>query len=308
MSAPLIENRYTKRISTQKTSVLTLCILFLMGMILGHFFAQLDAPPTESDFASLSTMRDAHSFNGWDSVYVYYGSAVTFERTLPKEFEWFSQAGQDEIVMSLLRYKEGGYFIDLAANDATLLSNTYVLETKYHWKGLCIEPNPEYWENLAFRTNCQIVGAVVGNRRMEEVHFRFDAGDHGGIVGQGFDNGPRFKSQSEVRYTVTLEEVLRKFEAPSHIDYLSLDVEGAEEFILQNFPFDKYHISIMTTERPSDSLRDLLEKQGFKKLARLSRWGEIMWAHSSVWDSLDMSILDRLDDIKKKYVEMYKDK
>jgi hypothetical protein len=143
---------------------------------------------------------------------------------------------------------------------------------------------------------------------MEEVHFRFDAGDHGGIVGQGFDNGPRFKSQSEVRYTVTLEEVLRKFEAPSHIDYLSLDVEGAEEFILQNFPFDKYHISIMTTERPSDSLRDLLEKQGFKKLARLSRWGEIMWAHSSVWDSLDMSILDRLDDIKKKYVEMYKDK
>ena len=153
MSAPLIVNGYTKRIPTQKTSTLTLCILFLLGLILGHFFAQLgdDAPSNnESNFASLST-SELDRLHGWDSVDVFYGSTATFERTLPQDLEWFSQAGQDEVVMSLLRYKEGGYFIDLAANDATLLSNTYVLETKYHWKGLCIEPNPEYWENLAFR-------------------------------------------------------------------------------------------------------------------------------------------------------------
>jgi FkbM family methyltransferase len=180
-----------------------------------------------------------------------------------------------------------------------------VLETKYQWKGLCIEPNPQYWEKLAYRTNCKTVAAVVGNERMEEVRFRFDAGDHGGIAGQGFDNGMKFKAQSQVRYTVTLEEILTKFHAPSHIDYLSLDVEGAEEFIMKGFPFDKYQISIMTTERPSNPLREVLDKNGFKNVARLTRWGEVMWAHKDVWDSLDMAILDRLDEIKAFYAKKY---
>lgn len=305
MRAPVTLNRSTRRLPTRKTNTLTFCFIFLLGIILGHFHSQLFESSHEISSSSLEQYNVRT--DGWDSIDVFYGSTTKFESTLPQELEWFSQAGQDEIVASLLRHKQGGYFIDLAANDATHLSNTYVLETKYHWKGLCIEPNPEYWENLVFRKNCQTVAAVMGNIRMEQVHFRFDAGHHGGIAGAGFDNGPKFKSQSQVRYTVTLEEILTKFHAPLHIDYLSLDVEGAEEYIMKGFPFEEYHISIMTTERPSDSLRELLEKKGFKKVGRLSRWGEIMWAHTSVWDSLDMSILDRLDGIKKRYAEMYKD-
>ena len=206
--------------------------------------------------------------------------------------------------MSLLRNQTGVYFLDLAANDATHLSNTYMLEKRYGWNGLCIEPNPVYWENLAYR-DCQVVAAVIGNERMKQIHFRFDAGDHGGIVGSGFDNGPKFKSQSFIRYTVTLEEILTRFHAPHQIDYLSLDVEGAEEFIMKNFPFDKYHISIMTTERPSDALQELFNLRGFRKLVRMTQWGEIMWAHESVWDSLDMSVLDRIEEIKATYAKRY---
>ena len=64
---------------------------------------------------------------------------------------------------------------------------------------------------------------------MEQVFFWFDSGDHGGIAGDGFDNGPRFKGQSPPWYTVTLTEILNRYNAPHQIDYLSLDVEGAEE-------------------------------------------------------------------------------
>jgi hypothetical protein len=61
-----------------------------------------------------------------------------------------------------------------------------------------------------------------------EVYFRFEAGDHGGIADHGFDNGKRWQSASERRWTVPLLEILRnRARAPTVIDYLSLDVEGA---------------------------------------------------------------------------------
>lgn len=80
---------------------------------------------------------------------------------------WYSQARQDELVIALLRNKTDGYFVDLAANDAIQLSNTYALERYYHWRGVCIEPNPVYWHNLTTFRTCTTVAAVVGAERMQ---------------------------------------------------------------------------------------------------------------------------------------------
>lgn len=264
--------------------------IFIAGIALGHINSQLsfDCPVCQS-LTEVPSLSASSRDSGWHSVDVFYGKSDHLEKMLP-ESEWFSQARQDEAVSTLLRGKRNGYFIDLAANDATILSNTYSLEKKFGWNGLCIEPNPIYWANLTYR-DCQVVAAIVGGTRMEEINFRFNAGDHGGII--GFDNGKHLMRQSEPKYTVTLKEILERFNAPKEIDYLSLDVEGAEEFIMKNFPLDTYKISLMTVERPKESLRDLLENHGFKNIKRLSRWGETLWAHESMMKSL---YLDTLDD------------
>ena len=54
--------------------------------------------------------------------------------------------------------------------------------------------------------------------------------------------------------TKTLEQILDQINAPDVIDYLSIDVEGAEERILGRFPFDRYTFTTITIERPSASL------------------------------------------------------
>lgn len=201
--------------------------------------------------------------------------------------EWVAQARQDEAIFTLLHNKSDGFFVDLAANDAILLSNTYSLE-KRGWEGICIEPNDYYWRNLThFRPNCRIVGAVVGSERNQPIYFYFAAGDHGGIAGGGFDNGPKFIKDSSLAYTVTLHEILQRYRASMTddylkttstgkftIDYLSLDVEGAEAFILEGFPLNEYTIHLITVERPKEPLRVLLEAHGFEQILRLSRWGE----------------------------------
>jgi hypothetical protein len=188
-----------------------------------------------------------------------------------------------------------------------LTTTNSALEQRYGWNGICIEPNPIYWYNLSQYRTCTIVGAVVGNRhqRMESVYFRFQAGDHGGIAGAGFDNGPRWQASSERRYTVPLVEILQQFASthnhndkngpPLTMDYLSLDVEGAETYILQDFPFDQYTFSIITAERLRGEIRTYLKQNGYEFVKRLTRWGESLWVHKSVWEELDWTVLDRWD-------------
>lgn len=276
-------------------------IVFMAGWAIGSLQTRLLSDSSGGDvfsdsFAGLGNdnsrsgaSRGAHA-DGWHSIEVFYGKTDHLERTLPTDTTWFSQARQDEAVSTLLRQKKNGYFVDLAANDATTLSNTYSLEKNLGWTGLCIEPNPVYWSNLTYR-DCQVVAAVVGNRRMEEMHFRFDAGDHSGII--GFDNGQHLRRKAKPVYTVTLTEILSKFGAPRTIDYLSLDVEGAELFIMENFPLKEYSISILTVERPKEPLRNLLENHGFQQLQRLTRWGETLWAHKDVIGTLDLTSIDQ---------------
>lgn len=126
---------------------------------------------------------------------------------------------------------------------------------------------------------------------MEHVHFKYSERDHGGIAGQGFDNGPRHQKSATREYTVPLQEIFQRFHAPRVIDYLSLDVEGGEYFIMQAFPLREYTVRIMTIERPNDALKALLEEHGYKQILRLSRWGETLWIHSQFETEMDMSQL-----------------
>jgi hypothetical protein len=124
-----------------------------------------------------------------------------------------------------------------------------------------------------------LVGAT---KSKVKVKFR---GVFGGIVGKLDEKLANRKKEPDApvdeRYTAPLIEVLQKFNVPSTIDYLSLDVEGAEYLIMKDFPFDKYFIKVMTVERPGKDLRKLLESQGYVFLKDLAWWGETLWAHKS---------------------------
>ena len=106
--------------------------------------------------------------DGWHQIDVFYGNTSH----LQAKDGWSSQIKQDETVWQLLHNLDGGYFIDLAANDAANISNTYALETYHNWTGICIEPNPKYWAGLSYR-KCQVIAAAVGRQRMEHVHFNY---------------------------------------------------------------------------------------------------------------------------------------
>ena len=89
--------------------------------------------------------------------------------------------------------------------------------------------------------------------------------------------------------TKTLEYVLDKYDAPSTIDYLNLDIEGAETRVLRNFPFDKYKFLAITIERPTAELEENLKRNGyvFVKKSRVKMWEGLLdfdsfYVHESI--------------------------
>ena len=155
------------RTSSNSIAVVSLLlVVFCLGIMIGSQWTimtnsqynnyqtrNLDIEIPSSTTAT-TTSRNNHD-DGWQTVNVYYGSSDIKEQDLSLSSQdqqkqqqsifVHSQARQDECVLSLLRNQTNGYFIDLASNDATILSNTYSLERYFDWNGLCIEPNPIYW-------------------------------------------------------------------------------------------------------------------------------------------------------------------
>jgi hypothetical protein len=207
----------------------------LVGLLISYVFLILATSSSSPSSPLLRSSMSPSGEDGWHPIHVFYGKTdhISYHSAISKDYftsvVWYSQARQDEVVAALLRNQKNGYFVDLAANDPIKISNTYALETQFNWKGLCIEPNPIYWPGLSYRTNCHIVGAVIGSDRLTPIQFRFPKamGPRGGIVGNGFDNQPDEKSKLEdekPRYTVSLLEIFKKFGTPPVIDYMSLDV------------------------------------------------------------------------------------
>jgi len=89
----------------------------------------------------------------------------------------------------------------------------------------------------------------------------------------------RAGSFDEQVITVSLQDVLTYFKAPSVIDYLSLDVEGAEEAVLSNFAFHSYQFRVITVERPSEKLRKILQNNEYAYICDNGSYGDELWVH-----------------------------
>jgi hypothetical protein len=49
------------------------------------------------------------------------------------------QSQQDRFVLNVLNYKKNGYFLEIGSNHPIIINNSYLLETKYNWKGIMVE-------------------------------------------------------------------------------------------------------------------------------------------------------------------------
>lgn len=196
--------------------------------------------------------------------------------------------GVDVALAQHLDLSQPGYYIELGANDGLRQSNTYFLEQQHGWRGLLIEPSLnnylELIRNRSPENNFVCAACVSFDYPDEFVRMRYanlmsvsssldidlpDAEQH--IV-----EGVRFlrDSREVVDFGAvarTLSEVLLEVDAPSRIELLSLDVEGAELEVLRGVDHQRHRFDKIIVEcRDIERLDEYLTQVGYHQVARLS--------------------------------------
>ena len=156
--------------------------------------------------------------------------------------EYRHDLGNDRwIVEHVFPGKRNGYFIEAGVTNGVNGSGTYVLEKELGWNGICVEPQPAHHEYLAKSRSTAIDHRALWSRSGEAVEFTCFT-EKRGRSGITSVNKNIAKLRDEAIETVTVETVslidlLMQHNAPKIVDYICLDVEGAENSIMGAFPF-----------------------------------------------------------------------
>jgi len=195
-----------------------------------------------------------------------------------------AQLKQDIFVLAELKFKRDGYFVEFGATNGVDLSNTYLLEKDLNWTGILAEPAWIWQDDLVKNRNCHISFDCVWSKSNELLSFNQVVGHAELSTINSFSDSDMHKQTREASdtyevNTISLLDLLKKYNAPKEIDYLSIDTEGSEFDILNAFDFDQYKIKVITCEHNFTPMREeiykLLTSKGYtRKYTEFSRFDD----------------------------------
>lgn len=202
-----------------------------------------------------------------------------------------SQLLQDCFALCATNFREEGYFVEFGALDGVRLSNTLLLEEKFSWRGILVEPLPIYADALHRNRKSIVDSRCVWSRSGEQLFLTSPkdaalttvsgtvplAGGRSLPARNRLAHGRR--SRRYVSTSVSLEDLLKEYEAPKRIDFMSVDVEGAELEILEAFDFSQWKFDSIAVEHNFGADRQrinaLLVGNGYRRvLEEVSCWDD----------------------------------
>ncbi len=201
--------------------------------------------------------------------------------------KYYGAENLDEKIEKYLNFDDG-FYVELGANDGLNQSNTYYFEKFRNWQGVLIEPSPHIFlklianrssKNAIFCNACvsfgfdqRFVEIIYSNLMSSPLNLESDIDDpvsHANL-------GTKFLEYTEKLYTFgapakTLNSILLESNAPKLIDFLSLDVEGAEIEVLKGVDHDVFRFRFICVEvRDFKKMETYLNEKGYELVEQLS--------------------------------------
>ena len=196
---------------------------------------------------------------------------------------FFSQVGQDQFLFErFFRGKRGGVFVDVGAYDGEKFSNTLFFERFMGWTGLCVEPLPDVFAKLAATRSARCEAVCVSDFEGVSEFIECEAGiDEKMLSGLAKTFDHRHVERLRIVATATaprkvpvrkLSSLLEKHSL-FHVDFCSIDTEGAELSILSELDLNRFHISVFIVENnyDDDRIANLMAQKGYDLVAKLEQ-------------------------------------
>lgn len=206
--------------------------------------------------------------------------------THPGQEEFFGQFGEDFLLWNFFGRKPTGFFLEVGAFDGIFLSPSYWFE-RNGWRGICVEPHPDYFP-LCRKNRSEslcVHAACVGNEDVKRIELFAEPSGLFSVLGES--NEEIMKQRFVDAWGKNLHGV-HKVEVPAltingllghhlpegvKIDFVSIDVEGAEVEVLKGFDLNKYSPRVLIVETNSDTERDEVSTHlapfGYREARRL---------------------------------------
>jgi len=175
-----------------------------------------------------------------------------FVRDLVNDRTSFAQFRQDLWVLHETSRKTHGFFVEFGAADGIEMSNTYLLEKDFAWRGLLVEPNPVWHAGLTRNRTAALDFRCVFRTTGAQIDFAATKHAALGTIADFIAADGHAQSRRDHRViqveTVTLGDLLESHGAPRRIDYVSIDTEGSELEILQAFDLTTWDVRLLSVE------------------------------------------------------------
>jgi FkbM family methyltransferase len=187
-----------------------------------------------------------------------------------------SQIQQDLIALMITNQISKGYFVEFGAASGKSGSNTYLLEKKYGWNGIVAEPARVYRNDLHQWRSCHIDYRCVYSSSDIEVDFLESKTSMLSTI-LGYEHQDSLSKDRKISklykvQTVSLNDLLDGYNAPKHINYMSVDTEGTELEILSKLDFQKYSFDFLSIEHNSvvqeNAIEELMNENGYVRILR----------------------------------------
>ncbi len=207
---------------------------------------------------------------------------------------YYSQCEQDKFINeNLFKNLPNGVFVDVGAHDGIALSNTYFFEKELGWSGICIEPIPKVFDMLQKNRTCICINGCASKDHNVKKQFIqiFGPCEMLSTIVDTLDLAHKARIDREIKefggsYEIVdvpcynLNQILQEV-GITHVNFLSLDIEGGEFDILQNFDFSQCPVDVIAVE---DNYRihpfiPFLESKGFTFIKSLEQ--DLIFVHNS---------------------------
>lgn len=168
-----------------------------------------------------------------------------------------------------------GVFIEAGANNGIFQSNTKLLEARYGWTGILIEPATALFNTLVTnRPTAKCYNCALGSFSQDgtTISGDFDGHPMGSVGGKRLN-----RSASQFITVRSLQSILDECNI-THVNFFSLDTEGYELNILNGIDFSKTTFDYLLIEiypNEHQEIMSLLESKGYVFIENFSNYNLI---------------------------------